>query len=76
MMRPVRRPNIIGFAPQQQVEGLVHLLSQLRSKHRVGKMADPPALLEAAAGIFLRSARRLDDAIQGDMFKHNQFSHG
>jgi hypothetical protein len=31
---------------------------------------------ETAAGIFVRSAGGLDDAIQREMFKRNYFSHG
>ena len=75
MVRPVRRPNIKGLAPQQQVERQVHLLSQGRAKHRVGIGRDPPAIGEAAAGIFVWPAWGLDDAIEGDMFKHHYFSH-
>jgi len=33
-----------------------------------------PTMREATAGIFLWPARGLDDAIQRDMFKHNNFS--
>ena len=37
---------------------------------------DPPAIREAAAGIFVWPAWGLYDTIKGDMFKHNNFSHG
>jgi hypothetical protein len=75
MVWPVRRPNIIGFTPQQQVERLTHLPSDGCSKNRVGIGRYPPAIREAAAGIFVRPAWGLYDTIQGDMFKHNYFSH-
>src|SRR5215212_1487881 len=76
MLRPVLCPNLKGFAPYQQVERHVHLPSQGRSKNLVGIWTDPPAMCEAAAGIFVWPAWGLYDAIQGDMFKHNHFSHG
>jgi hypothetical protein len=75
MLRPERRPNVKGFATQQQVKRHVHLPSQDRSKNLVGIGTDPPAIREAAAGIFLWSAWGLYDTIKGDMFKHNNFSH-
>jgi hypothetical protein len=75
MLRPERLPNVKGFAPYQQVERQVHLPSQERSKNRVGIWRDPPAIREAAAGIFVWSAWGLYDTIKGDMFKHNNFSH-
>jgi hypothetical protein len=36
----------------------------------------PPAILEAATGIFLWPAWSLYDSIKGDEFKHIDFSHG
>ena len=35
----------------------------------------PPAICEAATGIFLRAAWSLYDTINGDKFKHSDFSH-
>jgi hypothetical protein len=35
----------------------------------------PPAILEAATGIFLWPAWGLYDTIKGDKFKHINFSH-
>jgi len=35
----------------------------------------PPAIGEAAAGVFFRPAWGLYDSIQGDKFKHIHFSH-
>src|SRR5215212_3437435 len=75
MLRPERLPNVEGFAPQQQVERRVHLLSQGHSENLVGIWTYPPAIREAAAGIFFRPAWGLYDTINGDMFKHNKFSH-
>jgi hypothetical protein len=45
------------------------------SKNRVGIWRYPPAIREAAAGIFVWPAWGLYDTIKGDMFKHNNFSH-
>jgi len=75
MLRPIRRPNVKGFAAQQQVEGQAHLLAQLGSENRIRIGADPPAVGKAAAGVLIRPARGLDDPIQGDMFMHDDFSH-
>ena len=41
----------------------------------VGMWTRPPAIREAATGIFLWPAWGLYDAIKGDKFKHIDFSH-
>jgi len=74
MLRPIRRPNFKCFAPQQQVERQVHLPSQGRSKNRVRIWRYPPAICEAAAGIFVWPAWGLYDTIKGDVFKNSDFS--
>ncbi len=58
-----------------QVERQVHLSPQERSKNRVGIRRYPPAVREAAAGIFVWPAWGLYDTVQGDMFKRYNFSH-
>ena len=52
----------------------IPLLSQSGSKGRVGIQRYPPAKCETTAGIFVGSARRMDDAIERDKFEQDQFA--
>jgi hypothetical protein len=53
----------------------VHLPAQGRAQHGVGIGRDPTAMRKVATGIFVWPAWGLDNAIKGDMLKHNDFSH-
>jgi hypothetical protein len=75
MSRPIWRPYIEGFAANQQIKGHVHPLFYNRRENRVGIGNYPPAVRETAAGIFVRSARGLDDTIEGDEFNRDDLSH-
>src|SRR5690242_12676431 len=75
MLRPESRPNIKGLPSQQQVKRHVHLLFYGCCTNRVGMRTCPPAISEAATGIFLWAAWGLYDTIQRDKFEHVNFSH-
>jgi len=64
-----------GLRPINKVKRHVHLLSCGRSKNGVGMWTCPPAMREAAAGIFLWAAWGLHNTIKGNKFKHIHFSH-
>ena len=53
LLRPVRGPNVKGFAPDQQIKRQVHLPPDDCSNNIVGVGSDPPAIREVATGIFI-----------------------
>ena len=61
--------------PNNRVKRQVHLPLYGGSHNIVAIGNLPPAIREAATGIFLWPASGLDDAIKGDEFEYNNFSH-
>ena len=75
MIGPVGRPNVVGGAPDEQIERQSHLCADDRGLGFVGVRADPTAVGEPIAGVFVGSTRALDDAVERDEFDDDEFSH-
>src|SRR5258708_102847 len=67
--------NFKVFAPNKKSKGYFYRLFHSGSKTMGGMGSSPPAIREAATGIFLWPASGLYDTIKGDEFKDNHFSH-
>src|SRR6185436_5631956 len=75
-VRPVRGENLIGLAPEQQIERLRELFADRLSADIVKIWGDPPAIFESTRAIFLRPARRLHDSVKRNHRGGNDFPHG
>lgn len=62
-LRPIGGEDVVGLAPQQQLEGRREQRRHRLLRGRIGISPDPAAILEAAAGILIRPAWRLHDAV-------------
>jgi hypothetical protein len=76
MLRPICCLNVKGSAPYQQVKRHVSSAFLWPLKEQRRNVAYPPAIREAATGIFFWAAWGLYDAIKRNEFKHIDFSHG
>jgi hypothetical protein len=76
MLGPVTFPDLERLAPEQQVTRLVQMLLNGGTENIVLVRRRPSAIFETAARIFVSPTGTLYDAIHGNMFKHNDFSHG
>src|SRR4051812_13423879 len=76
MMRPVRCEDFKCFSAQKEVKGFAPLLMQdlVHNFIRVGSL--PATVRKSAAGVLLRPAGSLYNAVECDKGQDNQFSHG
>src|SRR6266516_3471056 len=76
MIRPVRCEDFKYFSAQKEIKGFTPLLIQdLAQKFiKIGNL--PSAVGKSTAGILLRPAGNLHNAIDCDKGQDNQFSHG
>ncbi len=56
--------DLPGFAPQQQRVTVAHFLKEVRANVIMPERSGPPAVGEAALGIFFCPTRRLHDSVQ------------
>ena len=73
---PVRRENLVGLAPEQEIELLLEDAVDLFAEHLIEIGHHPAAELEALGGILPRPARRLHDSIHGNLGADNDLPHG
>src|SRR5688572_6508222 len=72
---PVAGENLVGFAAEQEVEFLENVVDLFAERFiEIGHR--PAAELEALGRILGRSARRLHDAIHGNLGAHDDLAHG
>src|SRR6266536_990178 len=76
MIRPVRCEDFKCFSAQKEIKGFGPLLIQdlVQKFIQIGRL--PSAVGKSAAGVLLRPAGSLDNAIECDKGQDNQFSHG
>jgi hypothetical protein len=67
--------SLPGLAPEQHGIGLTHGLKKVRADVVVPIGLRPAALRKAAVEVFVRAAGRLNDAVEGHEFGHDQVSH-
>jgi hypothetical protein len=72
---PVGGEDLVGFAPEQQVEGLAHQLAHVRAHGVVAVPGRPAAVAEAAGRVLLGTARGLHHAVEGEEGVDNQGTH-
>src|ERR1700734_1061544 len=75
MLRPECREHFKCLPPEQDVSRRLHLFFHGRAFCGVAMRHGPAAILEAATGIFLWPPWGLYHTIEGDKFKHVNFSH-
>ena len=73
--RPEAAPDIVGSTAKQQIESVALGRDNGFSSSRVVMRHRPSAVLEAATGIFLWAARRLNHAVERDMLEDPDRSH-
>src|SRR5437773_2663038 len=76
VMGPVRCEDFVGLSAQQELIGLAPLLTQDLAHKFISIGSLPSAVGKSAAGILLRRAGSLHNAIECDKGQDNQFSHG
>src|SRR5215471_16518880 len=76
MIRPVRCEDFKCFSSQKEIKGFAPLLIQnlVQKFIKIGSL--PSAVGKSAAGVLLRRAGSLDNAINCNKGRDNQFSHG
>src|SRR5439155_15851788 len=76
MIRPVRCEDFKRFSAQKEIKGFAPFLIQDLAQNfiRIGSL--PAAVGKSAAGVLLRPAGSLHNAIECDKGQDNQFSHG
>lgn len=75
MIRPEAFPYLESFSTDEKIESGVHLLEQNLLKVGIGEWGDPPSKTEMISGVFLRTSRSLDDAIECDVLVDYDLSH-
>ena len=73
--RPVAEEVLIGAPPEQHPGALVRARHQRPAHHLVRVRRPPAPVLEAAAGVLVRSTQALGDAVKGDVVDHLDRSH-
>src|SRR5436190_14700867 len=76
MIRPVRCEDFKCFSAQKEIKGFAPLLIQdlVQKFIKIGSL--PSAVGKSAAGVLFGPAGSLDNAIDCDKGRDNQFSHG
>jgi hypothetical protein len=72
---PVGGEDLVGLAAEDEVEGLCHELSHGPLHLLVPVPERPAAVFEATAGVLLRAAGRLHDAVEGKEGVDDELSH-
>jgi len=72
---PVRGEDVVGLATQEQGVHSLDVPGDEAARLLVGERRLPAAVLEAALGVFFRSAARLHDAVQGHEFTDDELAH-
>lgn len=68
--------DLPGLASEQQSIGFLHRLIEVQTNIIVPVRMRSAAMWKPAIGIFIRAARRLNDAVQSYELSDNEFSHG
>src|SRR5262245_6193888 len=75
MIRPVRCEDFKCFSAQKEIKGFAPFLIQDLAHNFIRIGSQPAAVGKSAAGVLLRSAGSLDNAIECDKGLDNEFSH-
>ncbi len=75
MIGPIRCPDVVGGAPDEQIKRQPHLCADDRGLGCVGVRSNPSAMCETAAGVFVGTAWTLDDAVERYEFDDDEFAH-
>src|SRR6202035_6010253 len=75
-VRPVRREDVVSFAPEEQIEGAAKNLAHGPAELGIEMRKSPAAEREAAGRVFAGSAGRLHDAVEADERRGKDLAHG
>src|SRR5262245_42841865 len=73
--RPIRREDVVGTTPQQQLERLRQQVLQGLADDLVVVGHDPATESEIAAAIFFGATGALNDAIETGLFGNDELAH-